>query len=65
MEGLKAQTLETKKGERGGGGGGWGGGGGGQILGGFEGEQAPFRWKHSRVCSWRAYRVCSWKRKNT
>ena len=39
--GFKAQTLETTKrtiGER--------------ILGVFEGEQAPFGWKHPRACSW-------------
>ena len=39
--GFKAQTLETTErtsGER--------------ILGVFEGEQAPFGWKHPRACSW-------------
>ena len=41
MEVFKAQTLETKK--------------GGRILGVFEGEQAPFGWKHPRVCSWRDF----------
>ena len=24
-----------------------------RILGVFEGEQAPFGWKHPRACSWR------------
>ena len=44
MGGFKAQTLETTKEddlER--------------IFGFFEGEQAPFGWKHPRACSWRDF----------
>ena len=29
--------------------------GGERILGVFEGEQAPFGWKHPRACSWRDF----------
>ena len=41
--GFKDQTLEKQRtiGE-------W-------ILGLFEGEQAPFGWKHPRACSWRDF----------
>ena len=42
--GFKVQTLETTKEDDLE----W-------ILGVFEGEQAPFRWKHPRDCSWRDF----------
>ena len=42
--GFKAQILETTRGTI-----------GERILGVFEGEQAPFGWKHPRACSWRDF----------
>ena len=42
--GFKAQTQETKKKDY-----------LEQILGVFEGEQAPFGWKDPRACSWRFF----------
>ena len=44
MEGFKAQTGGIEKKD------GWE-----KILGVFEGEQAPFGWKHPRACSWRDF----------
>ena len=44
MEGFKAQTLGIEIGR-------WGN----DFLGVFEGEQAPFGWKHPRACSWRDF----------
>ena len=44
MEGFKAQTRGIEKKD------GWE-----RILGVFEGEQAPFGWKHPRACSWRDF----------
>ena len=44
MEGFKAQTGGIEKKD------GWE-----RILGVFEGEQAPFGWKHPRACSWRNF----------
>ena len=54
MEGFKAQTLGIENGRI------WNG-----FFDVFEGEQAPFGWKHLGLVLGEISRVRSWKRKNT
>ena len=54
MEDLKAQTIGIERGTI------WNG-----FLDVFEGEQAPFGWKHLGLVLGEISRVRSWKRKNT
>ena len=54
MGGFKAQTVGIKKRKI------WN-----DFLDVFEGEQAPYGWKHLGLVLGEISRVCSWKRKNT